>query len=246
MTVAETEITTSADGTPLAFDRLGAGPPLILVGGAFNDRRTPGQLAELLAESFTVYTYDRRGRGDSGFTEPYAVEREVEDLEAVIEATGGSAALFGHSSGGSLALETTARGVSVSRLAIYEPPYIVDDSARPCLTTTSSTSRLERGGQAPRDRRLLHDHRRGDALRDGRADARLAHGSGDGATGPHGLPRRTGDAEGSMKGEPLPSEWTDSVIVRTLVMDGGEQPGMAAQRLPGAGPRASRRSPTGP
>src|SRR5215208_5358783 len=129
MTVAE--MTTSADGTPIAFDRTGEGPPLILVGGAFNDRMTPAPLAELLATSFTVYTYDRRGRGDSGFTEPYAVEREIEDLEAVIEAAGGSARLFGHSSGGALALETTARGISVSKLAVYEMPYIVDDTRSP-------------------------------------------------------------------------------------------------------------------
>src|SRR3954454_19780784 len=81
MTVAE--MTTSADGTKIAFDRIGSGPALILVGGAFNDRRTPAPLAELLSESFSVSTYDRRGRGDSGDTQPYAVEREIEDLEAV-------------------------------------------------------------------------------------------------------------------------------------------------------------------
>src|SRR6266540_4982900 len=88
MTVVE--MTTSADGTPIAFDCTGDGPALILVGGAFNDRMTPAPLAELLAPSFSVYSYDRRGRGDSGFTSPYAVEREIEDLAAVIEAAGGS------------------------------------------------------------------------------------------------------------------------------------------------------------
>src|SRR4051794_1081221 len=129
MTVAE--MTTSADGTPIAFDRIGTGPALILVGGAFNDRRSPAELAELLSDTFTVYTYDRRGRGDSGFTEPYAVEREIEDLQAVIEAAGGSAHLFGHSSGGALALETSARSISVTKLAVYEAPYIVDGSRPP-------------------------------------------------------------------------------------------------------------------
>ncbi|HEX3254574.1 MAG TPA: alpha/beta hydrolase, partial [Gaiellaceae bacterium] len=125
------EKTKSADGTPIAYERIGDGPPLVVVGGAWNTRQSATELAERLADSFTVYTYDRRGRGDSGDTEPYAVEREVEDLEAVIGAAGGSAALFGHSSGGALALETTARSVTVSRLAMYEPPYIVDDSRPP-------------------------------------------------------------------------------------------------------------------
>ena len=92
MTVAE--MTTSADGTPIAFDRRGEGAPLILVGGAWNDRNTATELAERMAKSFSVYTYDRRGRGDSGFTEPYAVEREIEDLEAVIAAASGIAHLF--------------------------------------------------------------------------------------------------------------------------------------------------------
>src|SRR3954447_11963643 len=103
MTVAE--MTTSADGTPIAFDRIGSGPALVLVGGAWNDRKSPADLAESLASSFTVHSYDRRGRGDSGFTEPYAVEREIEDLESVIEAAGGNAHLFGYSSGGALAIE---------------------------------------------------------------------------------------------------------------------------------------------
>src|SRR4051812_28675048 len=129
MTVAE--MTTSADGTAIVFERTGEGAPVIIVGGAFNDRHSATDLAEQLAPTFTVYTYDRRGRGDSGFTEPYAVEREIEDLEAVIQAAGGSAALFGHSSGAALALETTARSVSVSKLAMYEPPYIVDDTRPP-------------------------------------------------------------------------------------------------------------------
>ena len=89
---------TSDDGTPLAFDRLGAGPPLIVIGGMLGDRQTTRPLAEKLAERCTVVNYDRRGRGESGDTEPYAVEREVEDVAALIAAVGGSASVYGHSS----------------------------------------------------------------------------------------------------------------------------------------------------
>src|SRR5262249_26634869 len=102
---------TSADGTTIAFDRSGSGPALVLVGGAFQHRaldpRT-AQLAELLASQLAVYHYDRRGRGDSGDTPPYAVEREIEDLAALIDDAGGSASVFGMSSGANLALRAAA------------------------------------------------------------------------------------------------------------------------------------------
>lgn len=116
----------SPDGTTIVFDQVGYGPPVVLVGGALNDRAARsagGPLAQLLAPRFTVFTYDRRGRGDSGDTAPYAVEREVEDLGAVITAAGGSAAVYGLSSGAALALAAAASGVAVTRLALFEPPY---------------------------------------------------------------------------------------------------------------------------
>ena len=118
----------SADGTPIAFDTTGSGPPLVLVVGAFCDRQTTRAITKLLASDFTVYEYDRRGRGDSGDTPPYAVEREIEDLAAVAGAAGGKPNVFGHSSGAVLALEAAARGVAMTKLVAYEPPYIVDDS----------------------------------------------------------------------------------------------------------------------
>ena len=99
---------TSKDGTTIAFDRSGEGPAIVLVGGAFQHRAidpSTARLAELLAPSFTVYHYDRRGRGDSGDAAPYAVEREIEDIDALIQDAGGSASLFGMSSGAVLALE---------------------------------------------------------------------------------------------------------------------------------------------
>jgi pimeloyl-ACP methyl ester carboxylesterase len=117
----------SKDGTPIAFDQFGQGPALILVAGAFCARLSWSgpELAKLLAPYFTVYNYDRRGRGDSGDTRPYAVEREIEDIDALITEAGGSAFLFGHSSGGALALETALQlgGERVKKLVIYEVPY---------------------------------------------------------------------------------------------------------------------------
>jgi pimeloyl-ACP methyl ester carboxylesterase len=106
--------TTSADGTAIAADRTGSGPALVLVAPALATRTAFAPLAELLAPHFTVYAYDRRGRGDSGDTPPYAADREVEDLVAVIRAAGGSANVFGHSSGAVLALDAAARGVGVT------------------------------------------------------------------------------------------------------------------------------------
>ena len=118
----------SKDGTSIAFDQSGDGPAIILVGGAFSYRALPKlrQLAELLAEHFTVINYDRRGRGDSGDRAPYAVEREIEDLDALIEVAGGSASVWGWSSGGVLSLRAAAAGLAIERLAVYEPPFIVD------------------------------------------------------------------------------------------------------------------------
>src|SRR5919106_5798448 len=112
---------TSKDGTSIAYDRLGSGPAVILVGGAFVDRSENAPLAAELAEGFTVYNYDRRGRGDSGDTLPYAVEREVEDIAAVIEAAGGSAHLYGTSSEAVLAMEAAASGLPIRKLAMWEP-----------------------------------------------------------------------------------------------------------------------------
>jgi pimeloyl-ACP methyl ester carboxylesterase len=131
---------TSKDGAAIAFDQAGEGPAVILVGGALALRSHPmlTHLAALLAPRFTVLTYDRRGRGDSGDTAPYAVEREVEDLAALIQAAGGSAAVFGLSSGGVLALEAAARGLAITKLAAYEPPFIVDDNDRRATETITA------------------------------------------------------------------------------------------------------------
>jgi pimeloyl-ACP methyl ester carboxylesterase len=120
----------SCDGTDIAFDRIGEGPPVVLVSGASTSRTIHSSLAELLAADFTVLNYDRRGRGDSGDTLPYTVEREIEDIGAVIAAAGrGPAAVFGSSSGAVLALRAAAAGLPITKLALWEPPFMVDPDA---------------------------------------------------------------------------------------------------------------------
>ena len=124
------ERVTSKDGTTIAFERLGSGPPVVLVCGGSVDRTADAAIAQELASHFTVFNYDRRGRGDSGDTLPYAIEREVEDIDAVIGAAGGSAFLWGSSSGAVLAL-IAAESVPVTKLALWEPPFVPEGVPRP-------------------------------------------------------------------------------------------------------------------
>lgn len=239
---------TSRDGTQIAFDRSGAGPALILVGGAFQHRaidpRT-GRLAELLAPHVTVFHYDRRGRGDSGDTQPYAAEREVDDLAALIGIAGGSAFVFGMSSGAALALDAAAHGLAITKLALYEPPFIVDDSRPP--VPREYVSQLDT---------LIAAGRRGDAVAYAMTTAvglpaeavasmreqpfwpafeAVAHTLAyDG--------RVMGDTQ---SGRPLPRDRWASVTVPTLVIDGGASPAYqhaAVHALVGVLPHARRRA----
>jgi pimeloyl-ACP methyl ester carboxylesterase len=217
---------TSRDGTRIAYDELGEGPPLVLVGGAFNTRTfgPNGGLAPLLAERFTVINYDRRGRGDSTDTAPYSVEREIEDLEALIEAAGGSAPVFGISSGAALALEAANHGLAIDKLALYEAPFIVDDSRAP--VPDDYLRRLE--GMVATDRR-------GDAIR-------LFMRQGVGLPTVFVAMMRIMPAWSKLKavaptviydaaivddyqkGKPLPSDRWTSVTMPTLVAVGGKSP----------------------
>lgn len=144
----------SKDGTTIAYDQLGQGKPLILVAGAFSFREYVGsmQLANLLSPHFTVINYDRRGRGDSTDTKPYAVEREIEDLDALIRQVGGSAYVWGLSSGAVLALKAAAAGLNITRLSVYEPPFIVnpDDYQPPAdfIQHVSDLIAADRRGEA--------------------------------------------------------------------------------------------------
>jgi pimeloyl-ACP methyl ester carboxylesterase len=153
---ARMHTTYSADGTAITYETCGQGPALILVDGALCYRKMgPSRaMAEALREHFTVVTYDRRGRGESTDTAPYSVRREVEDLAALIGAAGGSAYLCGFSSGAVLALDAAASGLPITGLALYEPPFIVDDSRPPAAADYVDQLTA-----------LLSADRRGDAVR---------------------------------------------------------------------------------
>jgi pimeloyl-ACP methyl ester carboxylesterase len=151
MTANTIQTVTSKDGTKLVVDISGSGPAIVLVSGGSVDRGSNAGLADVLKSDFTVYNYDRRGRGDSGDTLPYAVEREIEDIDAVIAAAGGTAHLYGTSSGAGLALEATAAGARVDKLVLWEPPYNLDPAGRP---PSDAVEQLDR---------MVAEGRRGDA-----------------------------------------------------------------------------------
>ncbi|HTV71003.1 MAG TPA: alpha/beta hydrolase [Rhizobiaceae bacterium] len=145
----------SADGTRIAYQRLGSGPALILAAGLLCDRETLHELAAVLAKDFTVFNFDRRGRGQSGDTKPYAVAREIEDVAALIDAAGGRASLYGHSSGAGLMLLATAAGLQAEKLILHEPPYGGDDeasreSAKGLAEQIRDALRLAKGDEAVR------------------------------------------------------------------------------------------------
>ncbi len=147
---------TSHDGTKIAYEKAGQGPALILVDGAMTSRNDSDKpaLVNLLAPHLTVYRYDRRGRGDSGDTLPYAIAREIKDIEALIADAGGTAALYGHSSGAALAMDAAlALGDKVTKLVMYEAPYNDDPATQQrwnAYVTELTT--------------LLADNRKGDAV----------------------------------------------------------------------------------
>ena len=220
----------SRDGTRIAFDKSGDGPPIILVHPAFGHRAFNPQMADLaqrLSSRFTVFNYDRRGRGESGDTPPYAVEREIEDLGALIGEAGGSAFIYGMSSGAALALEAANRGLAIRKLALYEPPFIVDDSRPP--RPADFVTRLSE---------LVSSGRRGDAVE-------YFMTSGAGAPTDvvaqmraqpmwpafeavaHSLVYDGTIMDGTMGGLPLPAARVASVTVPALVMVGSAVPGWA-------------------
>ena len=216
----------STDGTAIAYDRVGSGPSVILIGGAFSYRAFPKtvELAELLSEHFTVINYDRRGRGDSGDTPTFAVEREIEDLQALIEVAGGSASLWGWSSGGVLALRAAARGLNVEKIAVYEPPFVVDSKFR--VPPHDFDVRL---------RRLVRTDRRGAAVRyfmtKGMgvpsivvAAMRLTPMWSKLRAVAHTLPYDWAVMGDTMAGRPLLREEWASVTVPTLVLSGEKSP----------------------
>ncbi len=220
----------SKDGTAIAFDRSGQGPAIIMVTGALFTRSAQAPSAEergdaSLLQHFTVFAYDRRGHGESGDTAPYAVEREVEDLDALITEAGGSAFVFGHSSGAVLALEAARLlPIKITKLAVYEPPFIIDDS-RPPVPEDYVTQLTE----------LISSGRRGEALAyfmtravdvpiEAVAQMRNAPMWPAFEAVAHTLVYDGIIMGDTMSGSPLPiRKWT-SITVPTLVMDGGASP----------------------
>jgi pimeloyl-ACP methyl ester carboxylesterase len=242
---------TSKDGTRLAFDQSGQGPALILVAPAFATRTDQASLAAALAPYFTVFAYDRRGRGESGDTAPYGVEREIEDLDALIDEAGGSAFVFGHSSGAVLALDAAlALSTRLTKLALYEPPFIVDASRPPM--PEDFAARLSE---------LVAARRRSDAVEywqtqlgvPAEAIAHLRQSplwAGLEAVAPT-LPYDATIMRDTQRGEPAPLRKWASVTVPTLVLDGTVMMGSeeahtfmrhGADALAGVLPNAQRRT----
>lgn len=233
---------TSRDGTVIAFDEQGTGPALILVDGAMCSRSfgPSAKLAERLRAQFTVVCYDRRGRGESGDTQPYAPRREIEDLAAVIDAVGGNAFVAGLSSGAALALEAAASGLPIARVAAYEPPYIA---------AQGDTSHL---GHERALRELIDAGRRADAVK---YFMRMV-----GAPGfaivlmqlmPHVWPKLKAVAHtlpydmAIMNGFTVPTARMAEIRVPALLMDGGKtQPRLqrAVDEIARALPGATRRT----
>src|SRR5689334_17250985 len=230
----------SKDGTPISYDRTGEGPAVVIVGGILGDRSQQAPLAALLSPHFTVYNYDRRGRGESGDTAPYAPEREFEDLAAIIDAAGGSALVYGTSGCAILALHAAAWGLApnIKKLALWEPSYIIEGSRPP----------------VPQDykeqlTKLLAEGRRGDMVALFMTDA-------------VGMPAEFVDQmrqapwwsaqealaptliyEATLVGDfSIPKERIASVNVNTLVIDGGTIPWLSqsAQAVANILPNARR------
>jgi pimeloyl-ACP methyl ester carboxylesterase len=215
----------SKDGTAIAFDRIGGGSPVILVDGALCYRALgPSRpLAKLLAQNFTVFTYDRRGRGDSGDTAPYAVEREVDDIEALVEEAGGAAFIWGISSGAALALEATNRLTGLKKVALYEAPFIVDDS-RPA--TTDDWVRIKAAVAAKRRNDAVKFFLKAVGLPGFFiALMRLMPVWSKLKAVAHTIPYDGAIVEENQRGKPLPANRWTCVTVPTLVMDGGKSPG---------------------
>jgi pimeloyl-ACP methyl ester carboxylesterase len=215
----------SSDGTTIAYEKVGQGSPVVLVDGAFVYRAIDPwapQFASLLGEHHTVYLYERRGRGNSGDTKPYSKEREIEDLAAVIEAAGGAASVVGLSSGGVLSLDAAAAGLPITKLALFEPPLIVDDSREPRPDDYLDEAK-----------RILADGRKGDAIV--HALTKTVFLPVEMVEGMRSQPffgamEAVGDTvaydgeimEGLMSGKPLPTDRWSTLKTPTLVVYGGE------------------------
>lgn len=224
MTVSPVAYATSADGTRIAYEPVGSGPPVVIVSGAFGTRSDARELAEALSGRFTAAGYDRRGRGDSGDTQPYAPAREIEDLRAVIDSLGGSAFVYGHSSGGALSLDAVAAGLPITKLAVYEPPFTIDDSRPPYPYGFLETLRG-----------LVESGRRGDAVAEfWKTGLLVPKAEIDRARKAPFWPQLESLAHtliydyevlgDRLSGRPLPKAWAESIKIPVLIFEGGDSP----------------------
>jgi len=239
------ETVRSSDGTTIAFDRTGSGPPLVVIGGAMSTRAAAADLASHLDRDLTVVAYDRRGRGDSTDTAPYAVEREIEDLEALIGVVGGSAFAYGHSSGAVLGLRAAEAGLAIARLALYEPPFMIDDTRE--LPPSDYNERLEAMVAAGRPGDAVEYFMRvavqvpAEALAQMRGSPMWPALEAVAHTIPYDG-RIMGD---TVRGRPGSLRRWASVTTRTLVIDGGASPAWlhnGAAAIAGTLPKAERRT----
>ena len=226
------ETVTAADGSAIAYEVQGSGPTLLLIGGAFSTRRSPASLLPFLVSHFRVVTYDRRGRGDSTDASnppPYEREREIEDVRILLDAVGGDAFVFGHSSGAALAFEAAAAGASIARVAGYEAPYIVQSEPTEQVAAALAAGDRERA-----------------------AEIFLATTGADPATmkdtpwwpGLVGL-AHTLPYEFALVDAGVPAERFAAIRIPALVLDGGASPAWAADAadaLAASIPNAARRT----
>ncbi|WP_433413941.1 alpha/beta fold hydrolase [Microtetraspora malaysiensis] len=230
----------STDGTPIAYDRIGSGPAVILIGGGPTDRSANAPVADLLAGDYTVYNYDRRGRGQSGDAAPYSVDREFEDIQALITEAGGSAMVYGTSGGGILAVQAAARGLAITGLALWEVPYILPGT-RPAVPADYRDQQFA----------LREQGRHGDMLELFFLEAVLmpAEFVAGMKAGPFWeamgstAPALAYDAE--VAGDfSLPADQLASITVPTIVIDGGTIPWVsaAAEAITAALPTPQRRT----
>jgi pimeloyl-ACP methyl ester carboxylesterase len=236
---------TSADGTRIAFTRQGRGDALILVDGAlcYRGMGPSGALAARLSTSFTVLTYDRRGRGESGDAPRYAVQREVEDLQALIADVGGEASLFGVSSGAALVLETANQTAGVKKIAIYEAPFIVDTTHGALDDCWRHIDAAVASGQSSEAVKLFLQSVGVPSLMLGvmRLLPVWKRLTAAGRT----LPYDGALVKDNQRGKPLPIGRWKSVRMPALVMDGGKSPEWmrnATRALAGVLPNATYRT----
>jgi pimeloyl-ACP methyl ester carboxylesterase len=216
-----TSYVAAKDGTKIAFDIVGHGPSVVIVSGMFCDRGTTQELAEHLGRQFRVINYDRRGRGESGDSSQYAVDREVEDLDALIVEAGGVASVYGHSSGAGLALRAAAAGLPIKRLVLHEPPYGSDDEI----------SRQRARELAENVRLAIAEDRRSDAIKLFLSGSGMPSEMVETAAGDPSMravaPTMPYDIEvmgESSRGGTIPEELVRAINIPTLVIAGGASP----------------------